>query len=159
MLDVSKATITRDLEAIRTAEIAVTDQITAETWGAALWGEYLRRQVDLQQRIDQCGPKDKTAAARFIQLQMRNEQQLTQLWQSLGLIREVPAAELVFNRVFRHVLGMSEGQRRELLDQDMSDERFQQLFEQRVAVPLKLLKPGEDDDDDGPVSDAEIGSA
>ncbi len=157
-LGVSVKTVERDFREIQQRALNELAGIDAEHWCALLWLEYRRRKADIADWLDQCGPSDKLAAARFLMLDQREDERFTKLLLALGLLREMPARDLVSVRVMRRMQQLPPEQLEEIYGAKGSEEEFAQLFRRLVQVPLRLI-PSESDEeandeddepDDGP---------
>ena len=136
-------TVERDLQAIRDQGLEELPKITAETWGAALMEQYRERVAELRERLDLVDPRDHISAVRIFLLLRNEDNQLTKLWQSLGMIHQVPPHELVIVRVMRTMQQLPPDQLAEIYNAIGSEEEFAKLFRARVQEPLQLVR-GED---------------
>ena len=143
-LGVGIRTIERDFQEIREQGLDELPKITAETWGAALMEQYRERVAELRERLDMLDPRDHIDAVRIFRLLQIEDNQLTKLWQSLGLLHEVPPHELVIVRVMRTMRQLPPEQLEEIYSAVGSEEEFVRLFRARVQEPLQLVR-GKDD--------------
>ncbi len=158
-LGVSVKTVERDFREIQQRALNELAGIDAEHWCALLWLEYRRRKADIADWLDQCGPSDKLAAARFLMLDQREDERFTKLLLALGLLREMPARDLVSVRVMRRMQQLPPEQLEEIYSAKGSEEEFARLFRRLVQVPLRLIRSESDEEandeddepDDGPV--------
>lgn len=153
-LGVDVRTIERDFQEIRQKGLDELPKITAETWGAALMEQYQERSAELRERLDMVDPRDHLSALRIFHLLRHADSQLTKLWQSLGLIHEVPPHELVIVRVMRTMQQLPPEQLEELYSAVGSEEEFAKLFRARVQEPLQLVRGTDYEEEPEPVEEA-----
>ena len=161
-LGVSVKTVERDFREIQQKALNELAGMDAEHWCAALCLEYHRRKADIADWLDQCGPRDKLAAARFLQLDQREDERFTKLLMALGLLHEMPARELVSVRVMRMLQQLPPEQLQEISSAIGSEEEFARLFRRHVQIPLRIVRSGfeeEADDEDGDYEDAPVVAA
>lgn len=152
-LGVHITTVERDLQAIREQGLDELPKITAETWGAALMEQYRERVAELRERLDLVDPRDHMNAIRIFHLLRHEDGQLTKMWQSLGLLHELPPHELVIVRVMRTLQQLPPEQLEEIYNHIGSEEEFTKLFRARVQEPVQLVRA--EDYEEQPVEEAE----
>ena len=153
-LGVDVSTVERDIKAVREEGLEELPRITAETWGAVLLEQYRERVAELRERLDLVDPRDHISAIRIFPLLRNEDNQLTKLWQSLGLIHQLPPHELVIVRVMRTMQQLPPEQLEEIYNAIGSEEEFAKLFRRYVPVPLHIVssgpEQGTDAEDDRP---------
>lgn len=155
-------TVERDFREIQQKALNELAGMDAEHWCAVLCLEHRRRKLDITHWLDQCGPRDKLAAARFLQLDQQEDEGFAKLLIALGLLHEMPARELISVRMMRMLQQLPPEQLKEIHSAIGSEEKFARLFRRLVQIPLRLVRSGFDeeaDDEDGDYEDAPVVAA